>query len=69
MQLETAIAAWALDEACLMIGRKFENLLNEGKDPFDDAPLRVGSGSGTQSYAPVAKGNIKRVKIKENGTW
>jgi hypothetical protein len=34
MQLETEIGAWALDEACLMIGRKFENMLNEGKDPF-----------------------------------
>jgi hypothetical protein len=66
VQLETEIAAWALDEACLMTGRKFENLINEGKNPFADA--QTGKGSRT-SYAPVASGNIKRVKIKENGTW
>lgn len=66
MQLETEIAAWALDEACLMIGRKFENLLNEGKNPFADTQM---GRSEAQSYAPVAKGNIKRVAIKENGTW
>lgn len=65
MQLETEIAAWALDEACLMIGRKFENLLNEGKNPFNDQ-LSV---SDKQGYAPVAKGNIKKIKINANGTW
>lgn len=50
-----------------MTGRKFENMLNEGKNPFSGQSLRaVGSGQG---YAPVAKGNLKRVKIKEDGTW
>lgn len=67
MQLETDIAKWALDEACLAIGRRFENMLNDGKNPFADA--QVGSGSGTQGYAPISNGNIRKVKIKENGTW
>jgi hypothetical protein len=58
MQLETEIGAWALDEACLMIGRKFENMLNEGKDPFSDQ-LSVGSQQG---FASVPKRNIKKVK-------
>lgn len=66
MQLETEIAAWALDEACLSIGRRFENLLNEGKNPFVDAQM---GRSEAQDYAPMAKGNIRKVKINANGTW
>jgi len=65
VQLETEIAAWALDEACLMTGRKFENMLNEGKNPFSD----LSKVEGQRSYAPVASGQIKRVKINPNGTW
>ena len=69
LNLETEIAAWALDEACLMTGRKFENLLNEGKSPFSDLQMGRFAGSEVQRYAPVASGNIKRVKINANGTW
>lgn len=63
LELETDIAAWALDEACLVIGRRFENMLNEGKNPFQNTP------SGKQQYAPMANGAIKRIKIPENGIW
>jgi hypothetical protein len=56
MQFETEIAAWALDEACLVIGRKFENMLNEGKNPFD---MQMGKG---QKFASAPKRNIKKVK-------
>lgn len=66
MQLETEIAAWALDETCLMIGRKFENLLNEGKNPFEGASTTPSLKHG---YAPIAKGNIRKVNINPNGTW
>lgn len=65
MSLETEIAAWALDEACLMIGRKYENMLNDGKNPFNSAP----SVDGEQAYAPMPKHNLRRVKINDNGTW
>lgn len=58
MQLETEIAAWALDEACLTLGRKFENLLNEGKNPFSDR-LPV---SSKQGYASAPKRLIKKVQ-------
>jgi len=66
MQLETEIAAWALDEACLVIGRKFENMLNDGKNPFSDASKVEGQRS---SYAPVANGNIKKMQIPASGVW
>lgn len=66
MQLETEIAAWALDEACLMIGRKFENMFNEGKNPFSGVST---SPSGKQDYAPVPKRGIRRMKIPESGIW
>ena len=59
MQLETEIAAWALDEACLMIGRKFENMLNEGKSPFEGQLTEQGK---RQSFASAPKRLIKKVK-------
>lgn len=64
VQFETEIAAWALDEACLMIGRKYENMLNDGKNPFHQSSV-----SGGQSYAPVPRREIKSMKIPENGVW
>jgi hypothetical protein len=67
MQLETEIGAWALDEACLVTGRKFENMFNEGKNPFAD--IQMGKGIQAQSYAPAPKRKIKTVKINANGTW
>src|SRR5512137_115704 len=33
-ELETEIGCWALDEACLRVGRRVENNLNSGKDAF-----------------------------------
>jgi hypothetical protein len=53
--LETDIAKWTLNEACLVIGRKFENMFNEGKNPF-------GELSNTRSFAKAPKRNIKKVK-------
>jgi hypothetical protein len=64
VQLETEFGAWSLDEACLALGRRYENMINEGKNPFSDSSV---NGSG--AYAPAAKANMKRVKIKANGTW
>jgi hypothetical protein len=66
MQLETEIAAWALDEACLMTGRKFESLINEGKNPFADTQM---GSLKTKNYASASKRNIKKVKMKADGTW
>jgi len=55
MQFETEIAAWALDEACLVIGRKFENMLNEGKNPFEQMTGK------NQKFASAPKRKIKKV--------
>ena len=64
---ETELAEWYLDEACLSVGRRIENNLNNGKPPFSgfgDAGKfsRVGYRSvrGTR--------RVKKVKIKANGT-
>lgn len=59
LNLETEMAAWALDEACLLVGRKYENLLNEGKNPFS-GPLTV--DGGRQKYASAPKRLIKKVQ-------
>ena len=66
VQLETEIGAWYLDEACLAIGRRFENMLNEGKNPFTLTPP---SPDGRGSYRPAANSRMKRMKIPENGVW
>ena len=58
MNLETEIAAWALDEACLLVGRKFENLLNEGKNPFSDQSPVISK----RGYASAPKRLIKKVQ-------
>jgi hypothetical protein len=75
--LETEIAAWALDEACLIEGRRVENALNEGKQPFSEQAgsdqLSVNSDQSSviskQGYAPAPKRNMKRMKIPESGIW
>lgn len=64
INLETEIGAWVLDEACLFEGRRVENILNEGKKPYAES-----SENNKQSYAPVPKQGMKRMKIPENGIW
>lgn len=60
LHLETEMAAWALDEACLLVGRKYENMLNEGKNPFSD--LSGPKVEGRRSYASAPKRLIKKVQ-------
>ena len=57
-QLETELAAWALDEACLLIGRKFENMLNDGKNPFD----QLVKGEPVKDFASAPKNKIKKMR-------
>jgi len=59
MQFETEIAAWALDEACLVVGRKYENMLNEGKNPFDQMT------SKNQKFASAPKNRVKKVRSEK----
>jgi len=63
-ELETEIAKWALDEACLTLGRRYENMFNEGKNPFSEQ-LSVDS----KQYSPMPKQGMKRMKIPANGIW
>jgi hypothetical protein len=60
--LETDLGRWYLDEACLLMGRRIEKLMNEGKDPFDDG-VKTGKFRSTKGLAK------KKVKIKGDGTW
>ncbi len=61
MRLETDMAAWVLDETCMIVGRKVEHLLSEKKNPFESA---------TKQYASAtASGKTKRMKVPENGVW
>lgn len=64
-RLETDLAKWLLDETCLMTGRRFEAMLNEGKNPF----AALGTKERKSGYAPMATANIKRMKIPESGIW
>ena len=70
-ELETELAAWQLDEACLIVGRRIENNLNQGKDMWDGfSAAEIGTTVGKKKYSSV-KGlrPLKKVKIKPNGTW
>lgn len=67
---ETEIGAWLFDEACLSVGRRVENNVNNGKDPFEGFSQVSGVRSQVSGYRSV-KGTrpMKKVKIKADGTW
>ena len=64
-QLETEIAAWQLDEACLIIGLECEAEIAKGNNPFGSITGIISDGK----YASVPKYLIRKVKIKPDGTW
>jgi hypothetical protein len=55
--LETDLAKWTLDEACLLTGRTYESALQEGKDPFKGA-----ANAPKEKFAPAPKRKIRKVK-------
>jgi hypothetical protein len=61
--LQTELGCWYLDEACLVIGRRFQKMIDEGKDPF------AHEGAVKSGTFRSAKGRkIKKVKFKPDGT-
>jgi len=71
LQLETAWGAWQLNELTLIIGRRAEKNVNDGKDALDGFPANNG-----KSPFPVKGGYLsarqrvrKKVRIKANGIW
>jgi hypothetical protein len=70
--LETDWGAWQLNEITLMVGRRVEKNLNEGKDAFAgfDTPVRGYSNNGKRGFRSVkGSGHIKKMKIPANGIW
>jgi len=66
--LQTDLGKWNLDEVCLIVGRRIEKNLNEGKDAFTGFSLPP-SPSGNGRYRS-AKGRItKQLRIPANGIW
>ena len=61
--LETDLGRWSLDEACLMVGRQFENEINKGKNPF------ASEEDVKKQYKTVPRNLVKKKKIKADGTW
>lgn len=56
--LETELASWALDEACLMVGRRVENNLAQDKaafDGFDMPAMKTAQGYESTGHQPVKK--------------
>ncbi len=64
-QLETEIAEWQLDEACLIVGLECEAEIAKGSNPFGSANAILSSGK----YASAPKERIRKVTIKPDGTW
>lgn len=70
-RLETDIARWNLDEACLVVGRKIENMLNQGKDPWRelDASQAERKPGLYRSAKAAFKKAIRKVKFNKKGIW
>jgi hypothetical protein len=64
-ELETDLGRWALDEACLIVGRRVEKNVNSGKEPFDGFNVAVPANGYRSAKALVRK----TVKMKADGTW
>jgi hypothetical protein len=59
------MAAWALDEACLMVGRRVENNLAQDKPPFDGFELpaeKMANGYKSTGHKPVKKAQLDFLK-------
>lgn len=65
---ETEIAAWQLNETCLSVGRRVEQNVNNGKEPFhgfgSDEPVNGKQYRKVKGIRPVRK-----VKLKADGTF
>lgn len=59
VKFETELAKWALDEACLMVGRTFESALQEGKNPFE---LTGEKKKEKGKFASAPKHRIEKIK-------
>src|SRR4030067_1040004 len=60
-ELETDIGRWSLDEACLVVGRRIENNLNNGKEEFHGFDASISKPTGGYRSA---KGRItKQLRI------
>lgn len=61
--LQTDLGRWSLDEACLVIGRKIENALKDGKDPFPQETIKAGKFRSAKGLAR------KKMKVPKSGIW
>lgn len=68
-ELETELAAWQLDEACLMIGRRVEHNLNEGKDAFDELQVQSFKSKVKRGFQSAKQFVKRKMKIPESGVW
>jgi hypothetical protein len=67
---ETDMAAWQLDEACLMIGRRVENNINNGKDMWAGFGSEPGLlGAVKRGYRSAKTFVRRKMKIPESGVW
>jgi hypothetical protein len=65
--LETDIARWNLDEACLVVGRQIENAYNKGEDPWRET--RAARPGLYKSAKQAVRKAIKKVKFNAKGIW
>lgn len=68
VNLQTVWGAYQFDEACLVVGRRVEKNVNEGKDPFHGFP-QGGSPNGKSKFRSAKHLAKRKVKIPTNGIW
>ena len=66
--LETAWGAWQLNEIALIVGRRAERNVNEGKEAFDGFILD-GSANGKGRFRSARDRVKRKIKIPANGIW
>ena len=63
--METALGAWQVDQVVFLAGRKAQNALDKGENPF-----KISTQANVQAFRDprLAKKPVKR-KMKQDGTF
>jgi hypothetical protein len=70
MHLETDWGAWQLNEITLMVGRRVQKNVDDGRDAFYGfSGQRSAVSNRLASYRSIKGKVTKKVKVKSDGTW
>ena len=68
-ELKTPWGAYQFDEMCLIVGRRVEDNLSNGRHAFEGFGSQPSAISGQRAYRSAKHLAKKKVRINANGTW